>query len=286
MLTLTIMEVITKINEMQAVVSSAKDRKETIGFVPTMGALHEGHLSLMRNARDENDKVIISIFVNPKQFNNKDDFDRYPRPLDEDIESAEGINVDIVFAPGAEEMYPEGFCTYVLQSKLTEPLCGRTRPGHFKGVTTVVTKLFNIVRPDRAYFGQKDYQQSAVIKKLVKDLNMEIEVKILPIVREKDGLALSSRNKHLNTEERTSALSIHDSLLRAKSMYSSNVKDSKDIIEEMTSIIKSKKNTKIDYVSIVNSDTLEDVSRINGKAVAAVAVHVGETRLIDNIILE
>lgn len=280
------MKVIKKINEMQERASSVKDRKETIGFVPTMGALHEGHLGLIRNARNENDKLIVSIFVNPTQFDNKEDFNSYPRSLDEDLEIAEKAKVDVVFAPSAEELYPDGFCTYVLQAKLTEPLCGRMRPGHFKGVTTIVTKLFNIVRPDRAYFGQKDYQQGAVIKKLVNDLNMKIEVKVLPTVREEDGLALSSRNKHLNTEERLSALSIHNSLLRAKSMYSSNVKNSKQIIEEMTAILKGAKHTKVEYVSIVNPDTLEDVSLINGRAVAVVAVWVGNTRLIDNILME
>ncbi len=280
------MEIITKINEMQTRVSFIKDRKEAIGFVPTMGALHEGHLSLMRNARYENDKLIVSIFVNPTQFDNKDDFKNYPRSLNKDIEIAEAVNVDMVFTPCAEDLYPEGFCTYVSQTKLTESLCGKMRPGHFKGVATIVTKLFNIIKPDRAYFGQKDYQQSVIVKKLVKDLNMEIDIKVLLTVRDEDGLALSSRNKHLNSEERHNALCIYNSLLRAKSLYSSNIKDAKKIIEEMTSIIKSTKNTKIDYVSIVNADTLEDVSRINGKAVATVAVRVGETRLIDNIILE
>ena len=280
------MEVITKINEMKTRVSSIKDRKETIGLVPTMGALHEGHLSLIRNARDENEKLIVSIFVNPTQFDNKEDFKAYPQQLDEDIEIARGENVDMVFAPGVDELYPDGYCTYVLQSKLTESLCGEKRPGHFKGVTTIVTKLFNIIKPDRAYFGQKDYQQSVVVKKLVKDLNMEIEVKVIPIVRDRDGLALSSRNKHLDSQERRNALCIYNSLLHAKSLYSSNTKEVKKIIEEMTSIIESTKHTKIDYVSIVNPDTLENISRINGKAVAAVAAYVGNTRLIDNIILE
>ncbi len=280
------MEVIKKLNEMQTRVSSIKKRKETIGFVPTMGALHEGHISLMHNARDENDKLIVSIFVNPTQFDNGDDFKSYPRQLDKDIEIAESMNVDIVFAPYAEELFKEGFCTYVLQTKLTEPLCGKFRPGHFKGVTTIMTKLFNIIKPDRAYLGQKDYQQNIVIKRLVHDLNMTIDIKVLPTVRDKDGLACSSRNRHLNPQERSNALCIYNSLLKAKSMYSSSVKDANKIIEEMTSIIKSEEYTRIDYVSIVNPNTLEDVSCINGKAVATVAVRVGDTRLIDNIILE
>ncbi len=280
------MEVIKKLSEMQTRVSSIKEKNETIGFVPTMGALHKGHISLMRNARAENDKLIVSIFVNPTQFDSRDDFKNYPRRLDKDIETAESEKVDIVFAPNAEELYDEEFCTYVLQTKLTEPLCGKLRPGHFKGVITVITKLFNIVKPDRAYLGQKDYQQNIVIKRLVRDLNMTIDIKILPTVRDKDGLAFSSRNKHLNPQERSNALCIYNALLKAKTMYSSRVKDANKIIEEMTSIIKGEKCTEIDYVSIVNHNTLEDVSRINGKAVAAVAVRVGDTRLIDNIILE
>lgn len=280
------MEVIRKINEMQTWVYSIKDRKESIGFVPTMGALHEGHVSLMRSARDENDELVVSIYLNPTQFDNKEDFDNYPRRLDKDIEIVERENADVVFAPDTEEMYPEGFCTYVTQDKFTDTMCGRLRPGHFNGVATIVTKLFNIVKPDRAYFGQKDYQQSVVIEKLVADLNMEIDVKVLPTVRDEDGLALSSRNKRLNSEELRSALCIYGSLLKAKSMFASNIKDAKEIIEEMTAIIKKAKHTRIDYISIVNAHTLEDVSLINGKAVAAVAVWIGNTRLIDNLILE
>lgn len=280
------MEVITKINEMQTRVYSIKDRKESIGFVPTMGALHEGHVSLMRSARDENDELVVSIYLNPTQFDNKEDFDNYPRRLDKDIEIVERENADVVFAPDTEEMYPEGFCTYVTQDKFTDTMCGRLRPGHFNGVATIVTKLFNIVKPDRAYFGQKDYQQSVVIEKLVADLNMEIDVKVLPTVRDEDGLALSSRNKRLSPEERRSALCIYGSLLKAKSMFASNIKDAKEIIGEMTAIIKKAKHTRIDYISIVNAHTLKDVSLINGKAVAAVAVWIGNTRLIDNLILE
>ncbi len=280
------MEVIKKLSEMQTRVSSIKKKNETIGFVPTMGALHEGHISLMRNARAGNDKLIVSIFVNPTQFDSRDDFKSYPRRLDKDIEVAESVNADIVFAPNAEELYEEESYTYVLQTKLTEPLCGKLRPGHFKGVTTIMTKLFNIIKPDRTYLGQKDYQQNIVIKRLVRDLNMTIDIKILPTVRDKDGLAFSSRNKHLNPQERSNALCIYNALLKAKTMYSSSIKDANKIIEEMTSIIKSEKCTEIDYVSIVNHNTLEDVSRINGKAVAAVAVRIGDTRLIDNIILE
>ncbi len=280
------MEVITKINKMRVMVLSVKDRKRTIGFVPTMGALHDGHISLMRSARKENDELIVSIYLNPTQFDNNNDFDKYPSQLNKDIEIIRKENADVVFAPDNEEMYPDGFCTNVTQDRLTDALCGSVRHGHFNGVTTIVAKLFNIIKPDRAYFGQKDYQQSTVIKRMVADLNMDIDIKILPTVRDEDGLALSSRNKRLSHEERQSALCIYSSLLKARDMFSSNIKDAKKIIKEMTSIIKKTKHTKIDYISIVNACTLEDLSSINGKALAAVAVWIGNTRLIDNTILE
>jgi len=280
------MEVITKINEMRIRVLSVKGSKKSIGFVPTMGALHDGHISLMRSARKENDELIVSIYLNPTQFDNNDDFDKYPRQLDEDLEIIRKENADVVFAPSNEEMYPNGFCTNVRQNRLTEALCGRVRLGHFNGVTTIVTKLFNIIKPDRAYFGQKDYQQSAVIKRLVADLNMNIDIKVCPTVREEDGLALSSRNKRLNLEERQSALCLYDSLLKARAMFDSNIRDTKNIMKEMTSVIKKTKHTKIDYISIVNERTLEELSLIDGKALAAVAVWIGNTRLIDNTILE
>lgn len=280
------MEVITEINEMQVKVLSLKDRKGSIGFVPTMGALHDGHISLISRARKENDELIVSIFLNPTQFDNNDDFDNYPRQLNDDIEIAVRENVDMVFTPCAEDMYPNGFCTYVTQNKLLDTLCGRVRIGHFNGVTTIVTKLFNIIKPDRAYFGQKDYQQSVVVKRLVEDLNMDIDIQICPTVRDEDGLALSSRNKRLSQEERQSALCIYSSLLKARSLFASNIRDTKKIIKEMTSTIKKAKHTKIDYISIVNAHTLEDLSSINGKTLVAVAVWIGNTRLIDNMILE
>ena len=280
------MEVITKINEMRTRVLSVKDRKRSIGFVPTMGDLHDGHISLIRSARKENDELVVSIFLNPTQFDNNEDFDKYPRQLDKDVEIIRKENADVVFAPSNEEIYPNGFCTNVRQNRLTEALCGRVRLGHFNGVTTIVTKLFNIIKPDRAYFGQKDYQQSAVIKRLVADLNMNIDIKVCPTVREEDGLALSSRNKRLNLEERQSALCLYDSLLKARAMFDSNIRDTKNIAKEMTSVIKKTKHTKIDYISIVNERTLEELSLIDGKALAAVAVWIGNTRLIDNTILE
>ena len=271
---------------MRARVLSFKESRKSIGFVPTMGALHGGHISLMRSARKENDEIIVSIYLNPTQFDKKDDFDNYPRQLNRDIEVIREENVDVVFAPSNDEMYPDGYCTNVRQDRITDALCGRVRPGHFNGVTTVVTKLFNIVGPDRAYFGQKDYQQSAIIKKLVADLNMDIDIKVCPTVREEGGLALSSRNRRLNLEERQSALCIYRSLLKARDMFVSNIRDTKEIIEEMASVIKKTKHAKIDYISIVNIHTLEDLSLINEKALAAVAVWIGNTRLIDNTILE
>ena len=280
------MEVITKINEMQTRVLSVRDRKKSIGFVPTMGALHDGHISLIRSAREENDELVVSIYLNPTQFDNSDDFDKYPRQLNKDIEIIRKENADVIFTPCTEEMYPDGFCTHVTQDKLTDALCGGVRPGHFNGVTTIVTKLFNIIDPDRAYFGQKDYQQSAIIKRLVADMNMDVDIRVCPTVREEDGLALSSRNKRLSLEDRKDALCIHGSLQKAGAMFASNVRDAKDIVEEMTSVIKKTKQARIDYISIVNVDTLEDLSFINGRALAAVAVWIGNTRLIDNTILE
>ena len=280
------MDVITKINEMRTRVLSVKDRKRSIGLVPTMGALHDGHISLIRSARKENDEVVVSIYLNPTQFDNNDDFDGYPRQLNEDIEIIRKENADVVFAPSTGEMYPDGFCTHVTQDKLTDALCGRVRPGHFNGGATIVTKLFNIIQPGRAYFGQKDYQQSAIIKRLVEDMNMDIDIRVCPTVREEDGLALSSRNKRLSLEERKDALCIHRSLQKAGAMFASNIRDTKEIIEEMTSVIKKAEHTKIDYISIVNADTLEDLSSVNGKALTAVAVWIGNTRLIDNTILE
>ena len=280
------MEVITKINEMRTRVLSVKDRKKSIGFVPTMGALHDGHISLIRSAREENDELVVSIYLNPTQFDNSDDFDKYPRQLNKDIEIIRKENADVIFTPCTEEMYPDGFCTHVTQDKLTDALCGGVRPGHFNGVTTIVTKLFNIIDPDRAYFGQKDYQQSAIIKRLVADMNMDVDIRVCPTVREEDGLALSSRNKRLSLEDRKDALCIHGSLQKAGAMFASNVRDAKDIVEEMTSVIKKTKQARIDYISIVNADTLEDLSFINGRALAAVAVWIGNTRLIDNTILE
>ncbi len=280
------MRLITTIREMKDRVSELKKESQTIGLVPTMGALHEGHLSLVRTAKIETNAVVVSIFVNPIQFCPGEDFKRYPRPLAIDRQLLRQIGgVDTIFCPDTKDMYPEGFCTSVNVKGLGNKLCGVSRPGHFEGVATVVTKLFNIVKPDAAYFGQKDFQQTVIIKRLVADLNMNIEIKVLPTVRDKDGLALSSRNQYLSREERQDALCLYKALLKAKSLATAGETDAKKIINEMVNIINRTQNSRVDYVSIINPDTLEDVREINDSAVAVLAVWIGKTRLIDNMIL-
>ncbi len=280
------MRLITTIREMKDMVSELKKENQTIGFVPTMGALHEGHLSLIRAAKIETNAVVVSIFVNPIQFCPGEDFKRYPRQLEQDTGLLYQLGgVDTIFFPDAAEMYPEGFCTSVDVKGLGNRLCGLSRPGHFGGVATVVTKLFNIVKPDAAYFGQKDFQQTVIIKRLVADLNMDIEIKVLPTVRDNDGLALSSRNQYLSREERQDALCLYQSLLKAKSLATAGETDTGKIIDEMVNIINRTQNSRIDYVSIVNPDTLEDLQEIKDCAIAVLAVWIGKTRLIDNMTL-
>ncbi|MBI2560339.1 MAG: pantoate--beta-alanine ligase [Planctomycetes bacterium] len=284
----TIREMRDRVSELKLIKStSGRGENQTIGFVPTMGALHEGHLSLIRAAQKENDAVVVSIFVNPLQFGPDEDFQRYPRQLERDKELLNQVGgVDTIFYPDAREMYPEGFCTAVEVKELGNRLCGSSRLGHFSGVATVVTKLFNIVKPDAAYFGQKDFQQTVIIKRLIADLNMDVEIKVLPTVRDEDGLALSSRNQYLSREERQDALCLYQALLKAKSLANSGETDAKKIIKEMVNVVNRTQSSKIDYVSIVNPDTLEDVQEIKDGAVAALAVWIGKTRLIDNIILD
>lgn len=280
------MRIITTIREMKDRVSALKGENQAVGLVPTMGALHDGHLSLISAAKRENDATVVSIFVNPTQFCPGEDFERYPRRLEQDKESLRQIGgVDTIFYPDAKEMYPEGFCTSVDIKDLENKLCGLSRPGHFGGVLTIVAKLFNIIKPDVAYFGQKDFQQTVIIKKMVANLNMDIEIKVMPTVRDKDGLALSSRNQYLSSEERQDALCLYQALLKAKSLVSAGETDAKKIINEMVNTINHAENSRIDYVSIVNPDTLEDVREINGEAVATLAVRIGKARLIDNMIL-
>ncbi|MFN7169674.1 MAG: pantoate--beta-alanine ligase [Candidatus Omnitrophota bacterium] len=279
------MRLIRKIKTMQILVRKFKEDKKTIGFVPTMGYLHEGHLSLARQARKDTDVVVMSIYVNPLQFGPQEDFREYPRDLKRDMHLAKGAGVDIIFAPEDKDMYPQDYVTYVEVEKLTEGLCGRFRPGHFKGVTTVVTKLFNIVRPDIAYFGQKDAQQARIIEKMVEDLNMDIKIKVMPIVREKDGLAMSSRNVYLDTEERKRAVCLYQALKKAEEMVYRGERDAEKIISEMKKIVAKGGVSRIDYIEIVECKTLKPVRKIKGKVLVALAVWMDKTRLIDNIII-
>ncbi len=278
------MQVIERIKEMQEVSSKLRQEGKSIGFVPTMGALHEGHLSLVRMARKDNDIVVVSVFVNPTQFGPNEDFEKYPRDFEGDRKKLEKENVDIVFYPHADEMYPPNYKTYVEVEDITTRLCGAFRPGHFRGVTTVVTKLFNIVKPARAYFGKKDYQQYKVIKRMVEDLNMDIEIIPGEIVRDPDGLAMSSRNQYLSPEERKDALALYKSLQLAKELIQKGERDPKKIKEAMVKFIKGHKHVKkIDYVEIVDPEKLLPVDEIKDGTLIALAVWVGDTRLIDNM---
>jgi len=279
------MKIINKINEMRSAVSGIKSQGMSIGFVPTMGYLHEGHLSLVRESLRKADVTVVSIFVNPAQFEPKEDFKEYPRDLDRDSEVLEGEGVDYLFVPEADEMYPQGYKTYVEVHDLQDKLCGRSRPGHFQGVCTVVLKLFNIINPDISFFGQKDAQQSIILKRMIKELNLEVKIDVLPIIREEDGLALSSRNKYLSQEERKAALVLSKSLKEAQSMIEKGQRDSAAIIKGMKEIIGREPLVKIDYVEIVDMDNLDPVSRIEKEVLAAVAVFIEKVRLIDNTIL-
>ncbi|RLA98134.1 MAG: pantoate--beta-alanine ligase [Deltaproteobacteria bacterium] len=280
------MEVIKSPSEMQQRASAWRREGKVIAFVPTMGYFHEGHLSLMREGRKRGDVLVVSIFVNPTQFGPGEDFDRYPRDMERDLRMAEEVGVDVIFAPTVEEMYPEGYQTYVEVEKVTKYLCGLSRPGHFRGVTTVVTKLFNIVKPHVALFGQKDYQQLITIQRMVKDLNMDVEIVGMPTVREEDGLAASSRNVYLSPEERKAALSLHRSLRRAEELFSEGVRESQRILEEVKKVLEAEPLVKIDYVHVCDPETLEDIEGpIGERALVAVAAKVGITRLIDNTLV-
>ena len=259
--------------------------KGSVGFVPTMGYLHKGHLALVKQARAETDTVVVSIFVNPAQFGPKEDFARYPRDTDRDLALLEKEKVDLVFMPSSEEMYPEGFNSWVEVEKVTDRLEGAVRPGHFRGVATVVAKLFNIVEPARAYFGQKDAQQVVVIKKMTADLNMNLEVVIAPTVREADGLAMSSRNTYLGPEERKAALVLWRSLNLAQQLWSQGERKADSLRQRMVALIQEEPLAGIDYVSIADPETLDELVNINSPALVSLAVYIGRTKLIDNIIL-
>lgn len=280
------MRLIDKISDMKAIIRSNKTMSKTIGFVPTMGYLHEGHLSLASRSVQDNDFTVMSIFVNPTQFGPNEDFEKYPRDLERDLTLAESVGVDVVFAPTVEEMYPDGYKTYVNVEDITEVLCGRSRPGHFRGVTTVVNKLFNIVEPQKAYFGQKDAQQVIVLKKMVRDLNMNLEVITCPIIRESDGLAMSSRNVYLNSDERKSAVILSKSLFEAEELIKQGETSRKKIVEYIGSAIGKEKLAAIDYIEVVSADNLEIMEQLKGNILIALAVRFGKTRLIDNVIVE
>lgn len=258
----------------------------SVGFVPTMGYLHQGHLALVKQARAENSIVVASIFVNPTQFGPTEDFKSYPRDTERDLAMLRKERTDIVFMPSAEEMYPEGFNSWVDVEKVTDRLEGSYRPGHFKGVATVVAKLFNIVEPARAYFGQKDAQQALVIKKMVADLNMNLEVIVAPTVRESDGLAMSSRNVYLNPQERQAATVLFKALTLAQNTLKKGERNAETIRQQMTSLISKEPLAKIEYVSIADAQTLEELSKIDRPALVSLSVRFGKTRLIDNMLLE
>jgi pantoate--beta-alanine ligase len=258
----------------------------TVGFVPTMGYLHEGHLALIKQARIENSAVIVSIYVNPTQFGPREDFGAYPRDLDRDLELLRGGGTDIVFVPSDDEMYPPEFSSWVDVEKVTERLEGASRPGHFRGVATVVAKLFNIVQPSKAYFGQKDAQQVIVIKRMVSDLNMGIEIIVVPTLRESDGLAMSSRNIYLSPRERQAATILFKALTLARQLREGGEKDAEEIRRQMTSLIQKEPLAQIDYVSIADAETLEELDLLDRPALASLAVRIGRTRLIDNMALE
>ena len=278
------MKIVGTVKEVREQVKEWKKQGLTVGFVPTMGYLHEGHKSLMDAARKDNDKVVVSIFVNPMQFGPTEDLATYPRDLDHDAALCESAGVDLIFHPEAEEMYEKDFCSFVDMTGLTEGLCGKTRPIHFRGVCTVVNKFFNIVTPDRAYFGQKDGQQLAVIKRMVRDLNMDIEIIGCPIVREEDGLAKSSRNTYLSPEERKAALILSKTVALGKELAKTE-KDANKVVEAMKKNIETEPMAKIDYVEAVDALSMEPVEKLEGTCMLAMAVYIGKTRLIDNTLI-
>ena len=275
------MKIVSTVEEVRAQVKEWKKEGYTIGFVPTMGYLHEGHASLM-DAAGENDKVVVSIFVNPIQFGPNEDLESYPRDLEHDAKVCEEHGVDLIFHPTPEEMYGEHFYTYVDMDVLTKELCGLSRPVHFRGVCTVVNKLFNIVTPDHAYFGEKDAQQLAIIKRMVKDLNMPLEIHGCPIIREEDGLAKSYRNTYLSEEERKAALLLSRSIFLVKEMVEKGERDAKKVVAAMTAEIEKEPLAKIDYVKVVDLETMQQVETIEHDILTAIAVYIGKTRLIDN----
>lgn len=280
------MKIVETIAEVREQVKQWKKEGLTVALVPTMGYLHEGHRSLMERARKENDRVVVSVFVNPTQFGPNEDLASYPRDLEHDAGLCDSVGVDLIFHPAPEEMYPKGFCSFVDMDVLTKELCGLSRPVHFRGVCTVVSKLFHIVTPDRAYFGEKDAQQLAVIKRMVLDLNLDIEIVGCPIVREADGLAKSSRNTYLSPEERKAALVLSRSIFAGKKLAESGETDAHKLVQAMTDIISAEPLARIDYVKVVDLLTMQQIDKLDRPFLAAIAVYIGKTRLIDNFMVQ
>ena len=280
------MKVVHKISEVREIVNKWKREGLSVGLVPTMGYLHEGHQSLIKKAVEQNDRVVVSVFVNPMQFGENEDLASYPRDLEKDTKLCEETGADLIFNPAPEEMYPEGFCSYVDMNGLTKELCGKSRPIHFRGVMTVVSKLFNIVTPNKAYFGMKDAQQLLIIKRMVKDLSFGIEIVGCPIVREEDGLAKSSRNTYLNEEERKAALILYKTINLGKKLLEEGERDSAVLLSKMKENINKEPLAKIDYVEAVDIEKVEKVDKIKGTVLVAMAVYIGKTRLIDNFVFE
>jgi pantoate--beta-alanine ligase len=280
------MEVAETIVLVRSLVGAARGRGKKIGLVPTMGALHAGHVSLIEAAAKDCDFVVVSIFVNPTQFGPGEDLENYPKPFEADVDICAKAGVDVVFAPAPEQMYPAENLTWVTVERLTEPLCGRGRSTHFRGVTTVCTKLFNVVGPDVAYFGQKDAQQAIAVKRMVADLNMPLEIVVCPTVREPSGLAISSRNQYLSDQQKEDATNIHKSLEECRRLIGDGVSQAGQIIARMRAMLKEVPSIKIEYVSIVDAETLESVQKISGHVLVAVAVRIGPARLIDNILVD
>jgi pantoate--beta-alanine ligase len=277
--------IVATIEETRAAVSQARHAGKRIGFVPTMGALHAGHASLIRSARTECDYVVVSIFVNPTQFGPNEDFSRYPRTMDADRQLCGAVGTDVIFAPTPEIMYPPGARTFVEVTQLQDVLCGPSRPGHFRGVATVVLKLFNIVAPDFAYFGQKDAQQARIIQQMATDLNVNLTVRVMPTVREPDGLALSSRNRYLDPTQRRNAVVLHQALEQAKALVAAGERSVPHVQQEMIDLITRTPGARLDYVTLLDADTLQSVQTIERPVLAALAVFFGTTRLIDNATL-
>lgn len=279
------MEILTTREAVREWLKPHREKGRSIGLVPTMGYLHEGHLSLMRRCRSENDVQVATIFVNPTQFGPNEDLDRYPRDPEGDARKCQAAGVDVLFIPEMNQVYGPGFQTYVTVEEISGPLCGASRPGHFRGVATVVLKLFNMVRPSSAYFGRKDYQQLLVIQTMTRDLDLEIRIVGCDTVREPDGLAMSSRNAYLSSDQRKQAVCLYDALIQAKTLFRNGEKEGSTFLEKMRKRVTSEPSTEVDYLRLVHPETLEDLDTVEDKALGIMAVKIGKTRLIDNMLL-